>query len=108
MTPDDGASSAIDAIWRSSRGEIGRRISTVEEAVCALRSQRLDDGLRGRALCDAHKLTGALGMFGFTNGSVLSRELEQGLELRGEAAHGAGPQLTALVHTLRREFDARA
>jgi hypothetical protein len=74
MSPDRNVHETIEAIWRANRGEMARRIATLEQAVCALRSDELDDELRARAICDAHKLAGALGMFDLATGSELSRD----------------------------------
>lgn len=107
MSPDGSVHEAIDAIWHANRGEMARRIATLEEAVCALRSDELDDELRARAICDAHKLAGALGMFDLATGSELSRELEHSLEAAGGPLAGELARLAELVLALRAEFENR-
>jgi HPt (histidine-containing phosphotransfer) domain-containing protein len=107
MSPDGSVHEAIEAVWRASRGELARRIATLEEAIRALRSDELDDELRGRAICDAHKLAGVLGTFGLATGSALSRELQQSLEAAGEPPPGELARLAELVLALRAEFENR-
>jgi HPt (histidine-containing phosphotransfer) domain-containing protein len=107
MSPDRNVHEAIEAIWRANRGEMARRIATLEQAVGALRSDELDDELRARAICDAHKLAGALGMFDLATGSELSRELEQSLEAAGGPPPGELARLDELVLALRAAFENR-
>jgi CheY-like chemotaxis protein/HPt (histidine-containing phosphotransfer) domain-containing protein len=100
-------SSAIEAIWETSREEIGRRIATLEHAVAAMLGGDLGVDLRDRAHSDAHKLAGSLGMFGFATGSALAQELEQALATDGAPELEDVPHLAELVGVLRGEFDAR-
>jgi HPt (histidine-containing phosphotransfer) domain-containing protein len=107
MSPDADVRDAVEAIWRANRGEMARRIATLEEAIRALRCDVLDDELRARAICDAHKLAGALGMFDLATGSELSRELEQSLQAAAGPLPGELARLTELVLALRFEFENR-
>jgi len=101
-------SPAIEAIWHKSRGEIARRIATLEQAVDAMLAGDLVGELRARAVSDAHKLAGSLAMFGFATGSELAREVEQALAAACRPALAEAPRLAELVCKLRAEFDARS
>ncbi|MEJ7823808.1 MAG: response regulator [Solirubrobacteraceae bacterium] len=98
-------SSAIEAIWETSREEIGRRIATLEHAVAAMLAGDLGDDLRARAHSDAHKLAGSLGMFGFATGSALAQQLEQALATDGAPELGDVPHLAELTVALRHELE---
>ena len=102
-----GLSVAIEAIWERSADEISRRIATLERALGAAHAGDLDDELRAHAECDAHKLAGSLGMFGFATGSDCAREVELALAAGGQPPRDA-TRLAALIATLRDEFQARA
>jgi len=82
---------AIEAIWEKSRGEVARRIQTLEEMISAVLADDLQEDLRARAERDAHKLAGSLGMFGFPTGSALAREVEQTLATEGGPPSRARP-----------------
>lgn len=76
----DKARTAAIALWDQFKAPILERMVSIDQAVAALDSGCLTDGLRQAALKDAHKLAGSLGMFGFLEGSRLSRKIEQELE----------------------------
>lgn len=60
--------------------KIGDRLTVLEQAVIALQQGNLGDELRQKAEQEAHKLAGALGTFGFAEGSQLAKEIEQLLQ----------------------------
>jgi len=95
---------AVQAVWERRREEILGRVGALDEAVGALLDGALDEDLRARAERDAHKLAGSLGMFGFSRGSDLARELEQVLAPPGPAASDA-PRLAELAIGLRAELE---
>ena len=106
-SPQLGSSAAIERIWENSRGELARRIATIEEAVAAIADGALGDDLCERARSDAHKLAGSLGMFGLAHGSGLAGELVRALGGVAADTPGYAPHLADLIGTLRAEFDAR-
>ncbi len=59
---------------------ISDRLAILEQAIKALSKGTLDTQLRQKAEQEAHKLTGALGSFGFAEGSQLSQEIEHLLQ----------------------------
>jgi HPt (histidine-containing phosphotransfer) domain-containing protein len=52
------------------------RLATLEEISANLRSGVLDEKCREHAVEAAHKLSGALGMFGFNEASTCAAEIE--------------------------------
>jgi len=61
-------------LWRRNRPVIEERLAILD---CAAASNPMPEELRAAALDVAHKLSGSLGMFGFDQGTVIARELEQ-------------------------------
>ena len=59
---------------------ISDRLAILEQAIKALSKGTLDTQLWQKAEQEAHKLTGALGSFGFAEGSQLSQEIEHLLQ----------------------------
>lgn len=98
------ARAALAALWERSREAVLERVAVLEAAVDALVDGRLDERQRREAECEAHKLVGAAGTFGFPGGSALAAELEQ--LLAGPTA-GDGPARAAgQVAALRCELEA--
>src|SRR5262245_24253987 len=71
---------AVAKIWERFKETIITRVTVLEQAATALLEGRLDDELRQQAEREAHKLAGAVGTFGFTEGSRLAREIEHLLQ----------------------------
>jgi len=74
---EQSLSAALDALWTRFQPEMLERVSTLEEAAAAFMANQISPAQHEAAHADAHKLAGALGMFGLTQGTVLARELEQ-------------------------------
>jgi len=96
---------AVQAVFEKSRGELGRRVGTLEEMIAAMVEGQLDERLRAGAERDAHKLAGSLGMFGLPRGSELARELEQALAVPEGPPMAEAPRLAELVLALRSQLD---
>ncbi|MDQ3677933.1 MAG: diguanylate cyclase [Actinomycetota bacterium] len=95
----------VQAVFERTRGELARRVQTLEETVAAMLEGKLDESLRANAERDAHKLAGSLGMFGLPRGSELARELEQALGVLDGPAPSEAPRLAELVLALRSQLD---
>lgn len=76
-TPERQTHAAISEAWQRYQPSLVTRLATLDEAIQALEAQTLSESLRSSAEQQAHKLAGSLGMFGFPDGSVLVRDLEQ-------------------------------
>jgi DNA-binding response OmpR family regulator/HPt (histidine-containing phosphotransfer) domain-containing protein len=106
---DGGRERVLDvlrAVWERGRGDVLRRVTTVEDAVAALLERRLDEAAREAAQRDAHKLAGSLGTFGLERGSELARELEEAFA--GGPAFAEVPHLATLARELREEVERTA
>ncbi len=96
----DTTASAIRAIWERNLPLIQERIDRLEAAATAARSKRLDTAMRLEANEIAHKLAGSLGMFGFPEGTEISRRLERML-LAEHFSADESRDMTELVGRLR-------
>jgi DNA-binding response OmpR family regulator len=68
---------ALAGVWEKFKGQSSDRLALLEQATTALLKGTLGDELRQKAQQAAHKLAGALGVFGFAEGSHQAREIEQ-------------------------------
>lgn len=101
------AAAAVAALWARFRETNLGRVALVEEASTALRNDVLTPELRRKAGCEAHKLAGAVGSFGFQRGSALAREIEQMLQPSAPLGPGDAGRLAELAATLRAELGRR-
>ena len=97
---------AVRALFEQSRGELDRRVVTIEDAVSALLGDELGDELRASAAREAHKLSGSLGMFGLQAGADCARELEAALVLEEGPAFSDAPRLAEVILSLHGELDS--
>jgi HPt (histidine-containing phosphotransfer) domain-containing protein len=94
---EDKTASLLAALWVKNRPIIEERLTTLDGAAFAAAGGALGDEQRRVANGAAHKLAGALGMYGYEEGTRIARELEV---LLGGAAPDA-TRLTALIAELR-------
>jgi HPt (histidine-containing phosphotransfer) domain-containing protein len=66
----------IAALWQRNLPQALERLALLDQAAAG----PLTPELQQQAAATAHKLAGSLGMFGFHEGTLLARELEQQLE----------------------------
>ena len=85
-TPQTQVFSSAARVWTEFHDVIFDRMATIETAVSALRQGQLADEIRKKAVMEAHRLAGSLGMFGLAEGTRLAREIE--LALGDEAPLG--------------------
>lgn len=64
--------SKLSTIWNRYKDRVSEQIATIEQVAC-----QANLALHEPAARQAHALAGALGSFGFTDGSHLAREIEQ-------------------------------
>jgi HPt (histidine-containing phosphotransfer) domain-containing protein len=77
----------LAGMWDRNQPLIRQRLDTLNQAAEAASTGVSDPDLHHRAIDIAHKLAGSLGMFGFSRGTEIARELETELE-----NHAAAPQ----------------
>jgi two-component system, OmpR family, response regulator len=99
----DEARAAAIALWDQFKPPILERMTSLDEAIAALKTGTLSKAQRQAAAGDAHKLAGSLGMFGFPEGSRLGQAIEHWFE----TATGTQDieQLQALVTALHQELE---
>lgn len=93
---------AAVAAWAQFKEPMLEQLAIVEQAVALLQSNLLPREQREQARQAAHKLAGSLGMFGFSNGSQLGREIEHQLQLDND--NTGSIQLMRLVNQLHQEL----
>lgn len=71
---------AVMATWQELKGLAFERFSVIDQAMSALKTGHLSQGLRQQAQQAAHKLAGSLGMFGFAEGSQIALQIEMELQ----------------------------
>lgn len=72
----DAIRDALDQLWAKFLPQMEERLRVLEAAIRALEEGVLPDAQRSEAASAAHKLAGALGMFGLEEGTELAREAE--------------------------------
>jgi diguanylate cyclase (GGDEF)-like protein len=80
-------------------------VTVLEQAAVVALEGHLDNALRQQAEREAHKLAGAVGTFGFAEGSRLAREIEQLLQAGRSLGQPQLLRLSELVVALRQELE---
>lgn len=75
--PDNTALKVTSRVWKKFRSDYIDRIGWLVRAAEALSLERSSAAQREQIQLEAHKLSGALGIFGLVQGSHLAKELEQ-------------------------------
>jgi DNA-binding response OmpR family regulator len=70
----------IARIWERSKAKFWEQVAVLDEAALAFARNDLSPELKGQAQQQAHRLAGALGIFGLMEGSHLARQIEQLLQ----------------------------
>jgi DNA-binding response OmpR family regulator len=98
------AKALLAQMWEKLKGHTGSRLAILEQVTIAMRENTLEDELWQKAKAAAHKLAGALGTFGYIEGSRLAREIEQLLEQGVTCDPTKAYHLGELVVALRLEL----
>lgn len=93
----DKTQALLETLWRKNRPIIEERLAILDRAAAASSAGSIPDDLRKEANGTAHKLAGALGMYGYDEGTRIARELE--IMLAAEGADSG--RLNTLVGELR-------
>jgi HPt (histidine-containing phosphotransfer) domain-containing protein len=99
------AQASAARVWVQFRDVIFDRLAAVESAATALRRATLTPEIRQKAVLEAHRLAGSLGMFGLADGTRVAREIEHLLDEQAVLAPEAPRQLVDLAAALRRELE---
>jgi DNA-binding response OmpR family regulator/HPt (histidine-containing phosphotransfer) domain-containing protein len=92
---------AVAEVWNRFQKRVAEQIAVLDQAAVALADRSLAQELEQKAIQEAHTLAGALGTFGFMEGSQRAREIEHLLQSEHEPK---ARQLHQLVHALRQEI----
>lgn len=93
---------AATEVWQQVKQPFLERLSLIEQAIAAVQTGTSSELLRSQAEQAAHKLAGTLGMFGYHEGSRLSRNIEQGCQFL--STPNLISQLQTWVEQLRHEL----
>jgi len=77
----DATKALLAQLWQRNRPLLLERLDSIDAAATAALTETLRAELRAQAASNAHKLSGSLGMFGYTNGTMIAREIEALLEV---------------------------
>jgi len=97
--------SSAARVWAQFRDLIFERMAAVEAAAVGLRQATLTPEVRQKAVLEAHRLAGSLGMFGLAEGTRLAREIEHLLDETAAHAPNTPRRLTELAAGLRQELE---
>jgi HPt (histidine-containing phosphotransfer) domain-containing protein len=73
---EDKTASLLAALWVRNRPVVEQRVAVLDRAALAAANGPLTEELRTEANSSAHKLAGALGMYGYDEGTQIARRLE--------------------------------
>ena len=108
-TPDAAAAAqdqtSAARVWTQFHDVIFERLAAVENAATGLRRATLTPEVRQKAVLEAHRLAGSLGMFGLAEGTRVAREIEHLLAEPAVLAPEAPHRLVELAAALRRELE---
>ncbi|MBE9013077.1 response regulator [Pseudanabaenaceae cyanobacterium LEGE 13415] len=76
-TKGERTQAIVAEIWQQVKGLSFDRLSVLQAAVNVLKRGEFSEELRSDAAQNSHRLAGALGMFGFSEGSQVALQLEQ-------------------------------
>ncbi len=100
MNPDDEAKigALLISLWERNLPLLHERLEILDRAASEAASGHLPVALRAEALEIAHKLSGSLGMFGYSHGTEIAHQIE--LILKRPTVDGSS-DLTSLAVELR-------
>jgi diguanylate cyclase (GGDEF)-like protein len=91
----------VAQIWQSTKFHSIGHVTMLEHTTSLLSAGNLSDELARMAAQAAHKLVGSLGMFGFQDGSILARRVEELFQTPQALEQEQISQLNALILELR-------
>jgi DNA-binding response OmpR family regulator/HPt (histidine-containing phosphotransfer) domain-containing protein len=94
----------LNDTWKETQLNCLEQLTVLSQSVQTLQTGSFELGLQQKAHQVAHKLAGTLGIFGFTQGTQISRRLEQILSGPQVLSLETAPLLATLTATLREEI----
>jgi len=101
------AASVMAALWERFKDSFTTQVDLLERAIVATQAGTLTADLRQEALQTVHKLVGALGIYGFPQGSVLAKQIETVLRSSTTLTAVEIQQLARWIEALRQELTQR-
>jgi HPt (histidine-containing phosphotransfer) domain-containing protein len=92
---------ALDRMWQQFLPVMSERVAILEDAAASLASSHLTAEEQENARGAAHKLAGALGTFGLTEGTSLAREAEIALSSEIAGSPAFAERLATIAAALR-------
>src|SRR5579871_2387613 len=117
MTSPEELQAKLQKMWQQVLPLMMRRLEVVSRASQELAAGALNADLHSEAIHEAHKLAGALGVFGLQEGSECALKIEQLLESKSktESQHSQPPfshneiaTIQECVQLLEREIKSRS
>lgn len=102
--PQQQLRDSVAKIWDKFQGKFTAQVEVIAQASRALSEGELTIEWQQNAKQEAHRLAGSLGIFGFSEGSRLARQLEQLLQTPGEIAPEQVLAISELVGQLQQEL----
>lgn len=99
---------ATSKIWEKFKPRFMEQFAVLEQMAVALTADKLTDELQQHAVQEAHKLAGALGIFGSMQGSQLARELETLLRSQTPLGSEHADHVSAVVDLLQQVLQQSA
>jgi HPt (histidine-containing phosphotransfer) domain-containing protein len=100
---DDKIEHILSDLWKKNLPVLKDRLDLLDRTAWAAASGDLTEAARTEALSIAHKLSGSLGMFGYTEGTEIARQIEHLLK---QPASENLNSLTELTIDLRKTLAA--
>jgi HPt (histidine-containing phosphotransfer) domain-containing protein len=104
-TPD--LTAALNQLWTRFLPETRERVAILDTAAQACAAGKITSEQREAAHAAAHKLVGALGIFGLTQGSELAREFEHTCASEESCSSEQAARLIAIAAEIRTTIDHR-
>lgn len=92
----------LKVVWEKFKGQNSARVTILEQATAICQQNTLEDEIWQQARSAAHKLAGALGVFGMSEGSQIAKEIEKILQAAPPLSPTQVHHFSNLVSSLRR------
>ena len=104
--PGQQLRAVVADVWARHRGAVMDQVDVIERGVERLGVEGVDEEQWRAVRRHAHNLAGSIGMFGFSRGSDIARQLDEGLRDTNPTAPGDTGRLLQLAVQLRQELEA--
>lgn len=106
-TVSSKAADLMAELWERFKHSFSPQLDLLEQVIIALKDGALTAELRQEAKHTVHQLIGSLGIYGFPQGSILARQIEELLGFDRTLTATELQQMVAGVDALRQELDQK-